>query len=216
MKRYGLLDANGELHTTEASRCPQKTNAALVWIDEAIAFFPVDGREHLVVNVAESVRDTRDQADLIEYLLERGGGAFRCFSSPETIEAASLRDAARQVAASSGIAFSVPKRTSPSCSACGGGHDLHLVTYRYPDGPGGRLLVYCGPCRETRREHLGVDLPIADVTIESFVALYQHELTESDPPRAAEIAFWEAPIDAVRAARAALAALAVRRAFASG
>ncbi len=187
----------------------------LVWIDEAVAFFPVEGREHLVVSVAESVRDTRDQADLIEYLLERGGGAFRCFSLPETVEAASLLDAARQVAASSGIAFAVPKRAIPSCSACGGGDDLHVVTYRYPDGPGGRLLVYCARCREARREHLGVDVPVAELTVESFVALYREGLTESDPPRAAEIAFGEAPIDAVRGARAALAGLADGRAPAS-
>ena len=179
----------------------------LAWVPEEAAFFPVVGREDFVRDLAITVRDAEDQASLIEYLLERGPGARRSFSAPETVEADSLRDAARRVAVTRRIAFAVPGRERPRCSSCGDVDDLHVVTLPYGQGNrAGRLLVYCRECRRERQKHFGIDVPLADVTITAFVGLYADGFTESDPETAAGIVFGEAPIDAVRKATAAMAA----------
>ena len=102
-----------------------------------------------------------------------------------------------------------PKATSmkPTCSRCGSPHELHLVTLRTAGlSAPGRLLVYCPRCRDEYSPHIGVDVPIEDVTVETFVGLYRDGTTESAPETAARIAFGRPAPEAVEGAVRALEA----------
>lgn len=77
-----------------------------------------------------------------------------------------------------------------SCSRCGDFDRLNLVTIRYEqNGESGRVLVYCPPCRNDFRAHMGVCIPLTELTVEMFLDLYRSGKTASDPHQAVSIAF---------------------------
>jgi hypothetical protein len=180
----------------------------LVWVEDAVAFFPVVGRAAVVQTVIAGVAGSRDARATVEYLLERGGGALRSFSEPTELEALSLADAARRFASLHHLELDVRGPEPARCSACGTVREaLQLVNVLYSRGErAGRLLVFCPGCLDERRSHLGeVELPLSELTIDGFVGLYRDGYTSSNPAMAAAIAFGEAPIAAVRGATRALA-----------
>jgi hypothetical protein len=81
-------------------------------------------------------------------------------------------------------------KDSPTCSRCGASRGLNLVTLHYSiDSPSGRILVYCAPCRENYRDHIGESIPLEQVSKEGFLELYRSNKTSSDPQTAVEIVF---------------------------
>lgn len=95
-----------------------------------------------------------------------------------------------------------------SCSACSSTEDLHLVLAGV--GPGseahGKVLLYCAQCRthETKAAEFDTSIPIAVVTPELFVRLYEIGRTSSSPETASEIVFGQVVPEAVEAAQAAI------------
>jgi len=71
-------------------------------------------------------------------------------------------------------------------------------------------MVYCPRCRNEAEHMLGLDVPLEDIDVEGFVALYRDERTESDPGIAAGIVFGQPLPEAVVGAQQALAARRVR------
>lgn len=79
---------------------------------------------------------------------------------------------------------------SVNCSSCGGDNDLYLVTVLiFGDDVPGRVLLYCLRCREERRQHIDVSIPLALVTPKLFAELYRRGKTASDPATAIDIVF---------------------------
>jgi hypothetical protein len=78
------------------------------------------------------------------------------------------------------------------CSRCGSFDHLSLVTLRYSDTESaGRILLYCGRCREWAKLWIGVTITIEELTPDIFLDLYRTKQTASDPYTAVEIAFGE-------------------------
>lgn len=76
------------------------------------------------------------------------------------------------------------------CSRCGNTKQLCLVTVLYSDDSSeGRILVYCKNCREDFNGRFGLTIPLSEVGVELFLALYKDGKTCSDPFTAAEIVF---------------------------
>lgn len=91
------------------------------------------------------------------------------------------------------------------CSRCGARRGLRLVTLRYSEREkAGRLLLYCDGCREQMFHLIGVELPIEDVTDQTFLDLYRAGLTGSEPEMASAIVFGERRTDTVCQATAIL------------
>jgi hypothetical protein len=90
------------------------------------------------------------------------------------------------------------------CSRCGESVELHLVTLPYQsERRGGRILVYCRPCRDVMKTD--VSIPLELVTAALFVGLYRLGFTDSAPDTAAQIVFGDAvPRGVVRRAKATL------------
>ena len=92
-------------------------------------------------------------------------------------------------------------KDSPTCSRCGASRGLNLVTLHYSiDSPSGRILVYCAPCRENYRDHIGESIPLEQVSKEGFLELYRSNKTSSDPQTAVEIVFGKKDFNLVREA----------------
>jgi hypothetical protein len=100
-----------------------------------------------------------------------------------------------------------------SCSRCGANKDLHLITALYgTGGRSGRIMLYCGPCREWLGDRVGVDIPIDQVDVDCFVEIYERGQSESAPSIAADMVFrGEDPERARTAAARAEDALQARR-----
>ena len=83
----------------------------------------------------------------------------------------------------------MPHRLKPSCSSCGAGDDLHLVTLLYDHSTScGRILLYCFACRTSKR-NFDVSIPIEIVSSEVFEKLYTLGKSESDKGMAYSIVF---------------------------
>lgn len=186
------------------------TIGLLIWDQDRVVYFPHASRSNEESSVKAAVKRARVDntvQEVVDYLLEGGGGRYQSFSDVQEVEADGLLAAARSIAhAHHQREISIPERKEVNCSACGSVNDLHLVTALIFDSTEiGRLLVYCAACRRAKSEMIGIDVPLKDVDVDFFVSLYRDRKTESDPETAAGIVFGEAPDSAVAGATKALA-----------
>ena len=97
--------------------------------------------------------------------------------------------------------FTVGGNDARKCSRCGARYELALVTLRYSQHePGGRVLLYCPQCRTDFSNHIGVCIPLDDVTDDVFLELYRTGNAESDPSIAVRMVYGEDRPELVRAA----------------
>ncbi len=92
-----------------------------------------------------------------------------------------------------------------NCSSCGCQEGLHMVIIPYEENrTPGRVLVYCGACREVVADRISEAIPLAKVSRGVFLDLYRSGKTASDPFTAVELVFGRSDTDLVREAQGIL------------